>query len=62
MEETTDALRAEIAQLMDQVMESMGMGTLIIPDEIQRGMNETSSPALDEPGLRALRDDLKGLL
>jgi hypothetical protein len=62
MEETTDALRAEIAQLMDQVMESMGMGTLIIPDEIQRGMNETSSPSLDEPGLRALRDDLKGLL
>jgi hypothetical protein len=40
----------------------MGMGTLIIPDEIQRGMNETSSPSLDEPGLRALRDDLKALL
>jgi hypothetical protein len=62
MEETTDQLRAEIAELMDQVMESMGMGTLIIPDEIQRGMNETTSPSLDEPGLRALRDDLKGML
>jgi hypothetical protein len=62
MEETSDQLRAEIAELMDQVMESMGMGTLIIPDEIQRGMNETTSPSLDEPGLRALRDDLKGML
>jgi hypothetical protein len=62
MEETTDQLRAEIAELMDQVMESMGMGTLIIPDEIQRGMNETTSPSLDEPGLRALRDDLKAML
>jgi hypothetical protein len=62
MEETSDQLRAEIAGLMDQVMESMGMGTLIIPDEIQRGMNETASPSLDEPGLRALRDDLRALL
>ena len=62
MEETTDQLRAEIAELMDQVMESMGMGTLIIPDEIQRGMNETTSPSLDEPGLRALRDDLKRMV
>jgi hypothetical protein len=62
MEETTDQLRAEIAGLMDQVMESMGVGTLMIPEEIQRGMNETASPSLDEPGLRALRDDLKALL
>jgi hypothetical protein len=62
MEETSDQLRAEIAELMDQVMESMGVGTLMIPEEIQRGMNETASPSLDEPGLRALRDDLKALL
>ena len=62
MEETEDQLRAEIAELMDRVMESMGVGTLMIPDEIQRGMNETASPSLDEPGLRALRDDLKALL
>ena len=55
-------LRAEIGELMEQVMESMGVGTLMIPDEIQRGMNETASPSLDEDGLRALRDDLKALL
>ena len=57
-----DQLRAEIDVLMERVMESMGVGTLMIPDEIQRGMNETASPSLDEPGLRALRDDLKALL
>ena len=62
MEETQDGLRAEIAGLMEQVMESMGVGTLIIPDEIQRGMMETAAPSLDEEGLRALRDDLKALL
>jgi hypothetical protein len=62
MEETSNQLRAEIAELMDQVMESMGVGTLMIPEEIQRGMNETASPSLDEPGLRVLRDDLKALL
>jgi hypothetical protein len=62
MEETQDGLREEIAGLMEQVMESMGVGTLIIPDEIQRGMMETAAPSLDEEGLRALRDDLKGLL
>ena len=62
MEETADQLRAEIAVLMEQVMESMGVGTLMIPEEIQRGMNETSNPSLDENGLRALRDDLRGLL
>ena len=43
-------------------MESMGVGTLMIPDEIQRGMKETASPSLDDEGLRALRDDLKALL
>jgi hypothetical protein len=62
MEETEGKLRSEIAELMDRVMESMGVGTLMIPDEIQRGMQETASPSLDEPGLRALRDDLKALL
>ena len=62
MEETSAELRAEIAALMDQVMESIGVGTLMIPQEIQRGMNETTSPALDEDGLRVLRDDLKALL
>jgi hypothetical protein len=62
MEEDVAALRAEIGELMEQVMESMGVGTLMIPDEIQRGMNETASPALDEDGLRVLRDDLKALL
>jgi hypothetical protein len=62
MEETQDHLREEIAGLMEQVMESMGVGTMVIPDEIQRGMMETAAPSLDEEGLRALRDDLKGLL
>jgi hypothetical protein len=55
-------LRAEIDALMEQVMESMGTGTLMIPDEIQRGMDEAANPSLDADGLRALRDDLKALL
>ena len=62
MEEDVNGLRSEIEGLMEQVMESMGVGTLMIPDEIQRGMNETASPSLDEQGLRSLRDDLKSLL
>ena len=62
MAEDVAALRAEIGELMEQVMESMGVGTLMIPDEIQRGMNETASPSLDEDGLRSLRDDLKSML
>jgi hypothetical protein len=62
MEEDVDGLRTEIEGLMEQVMESMGMGTLLIPEEIQRGMNETANPTLDAEGLRALRDDLKALL
>ena len=62
MEETADQLRAQIDVLMDQVMASLGVGTLIIPDEIQRGMNETARPSLDEDGLRTLRDDLRALL
>ena len=62
MEESDDQVRAEIGDLMEQVMESMGVGTLIIPDEIQRGMMETANPTLDGDGLRVLRDDLKSLL
>jgi hypothetical protein len=62
MEETPDGLRAEIAELMERVMESMGVGTLMIPEEIQRGMSETANPSLDAQDLRALRDDLKSLL
>jgi hypothetical protein len=62
MEEDVNGLRSEIEGLMEQVMESMGMGTLLIPEEIQRGMNETANPTLDAEGLRALRDDLKSLL
>jgi hypothetical protein len=64
MNETEEitALREEIATLMEQVMEAMGVGTLMIPDEIQRGMMETANPTLDVAGLRALRDDLQALL
>ncbi|WP_028063395.1 hypothetical protein [Solirubrobacter soli] len=62
MEEDVNGLRSEIEGLMERVMESMGMGTLLIPEEIQRGMNETANPSLDADGLRALRDDLKALL
>ena len=62
MEETQDKVREEIAVLMEQVMESMGAGTMVIPDEIQRGMMETAAPSLDDDGLRQLRDDLKALL
>ena len=62
MQKDVAGLRAEIGELMDRVMESMGVGTLMIPDEIQRGMQETASPSLDEAGLRSLRDDLKALL
>jgi hypothetical protein len=62
MEGDVAELRAEIGELMERVMESMGIGTLMIPDEIQRGMNETANPTLDEDGLRALRDDLKAML
>jgi hypothetical protein len=60
--EEADKLRAEIDEVMVQVMEAMGTGTLLIPDEVQRGMQETASPTLDVDGLRALRDDLQRLL
>jgi hypothetical protein len=55
-------LNEEISVTMEQVMESMGVGTLLIPDEVQRGLEETMSPSLDLDGLRALRDDLQRLL
>jgi len=57
--ESADQLHAEIGELMEQVMEGMGGGTMMIPDEIQRGMNELGSPSLDAAGLVALRDDLR---
>jgi hypothetical protein len=59
---SADALRAEIEQLMERVMARLGGGTMMIPDEIQRGMNELRTPSLDEAGLRQLRDDLRALL
>ncbi len=64
MNETEEitALREEITTLMEQVMEAMGVGTLMIPDEIQRGMMETANPTLDIEGLRSLRDDLRALV
>ena len=60
--EETDQLRTEIDLAMEQVMEAMGTGTLLIPDEVQRGMQETANPMLDLAGLRTLRDDLQSLL
>ena len=60
--EETTKLRGEIDVAMEQVMEAMGFGTLMIPDEVQRGMQETTNPTLDVDGLRALRDDLHSLL
>jgi hypothetical protein len=62
MEKTSDQLRAEIGELMERVMASLGVGTLMIPQEIQRGMDETANPSLDDDGLLALRDDLRALL
>jgi hypothetical protein len=55
-------LREEISVTMERVMEEMGGGTMMIPDEVQRGLDETTNPRLDVDGLRALRDDLQRLL
>ena len=55
-------LNEEISVTMEAVMELMGMGTLLIPDEVQRGLEETMNPSLDVEGLRTLRDDLQRLL
>jgi hypothetical protein len=55
-------LREEISVTMERVMEEMGGGTMMIPDEVQRGLDETTNPKLDADGLRTLLDDLKRLL
>jgi hypothetical protein len=62
MDEEKAKLHDEINVAMEEVMEAMGVGTLIVPDEVQRGMAETTNPTLDVDGLRALRDDLRRLL
>jgi len=62
MEEDTAKLHTEINVLMEQVMESMGGGTMMIPDPVQRGLAETTNPTLDVAGLHALRDELQALL
>ena len=62
MDEQRATLHDEINVLMEQVMESMGGGTMLIPDPVQRGLEETANPSLDVTGLAALRDDLKALL
>jgi hypothetical protein len=62
MDEERARLHDEINVLMEQVMEAMGGGTMLIPDPVQRGLAETTNPALDVDGLQVLRDDLQGLL
>lgn len=62
MEEERARLHEEISVAMDQVMENMGVGTLMIPEAVQRGLEESTNPTLDLDGLRALRDDLQRLL
>jgi hypothetical protein len=55
-------LREEISVTMEQVMESLGGGTMMIPDEVQRGLDEMTNPRLDAEGLRTLLDDLRKML
>ena len=62
MEEERARLQEEISVAMDQVMENMGTGTLLIPEPVQRGLAESTNPTLDLNGLRTLRDDLQRLL
>ena len=62
MEEEKTKLHEEISVAMEQVMENMGGGTLLIPEPVQRGLAETTNPSLDLDGLRALRDELHSLL
>ena len=62
MEEEKAQLHEEISVAMDQVMEAMGGGTLMIPEAVQRGLEENTNPKLDVDGLKALRDDLQRLL
>jgi hypothetical protein len=62
MDEERAELHQQIDALMEQVMESMGGGTLMVPDPVQRGLAETTNPTLDADGLRALREELQALL
>jgi hypothetical protein len=62
MEDESARLHQEISVAMDQVMENMGGGTLMLPEPVQRGLEESTNPTLDVEGLRALRDDLQALL
>jgi hypothetical protein len=61
MEEET-RLREEISVVMDQVMENLGSGTMMIPEPVQRGLEESTNPKLGLEELEALRDDLRRLL
>jgi hypothetical protein len=62
MDDERAVLHEQINVLMEQVMEAMGGGTLMVPDPVQRGLAETTNPTLDVDGLKALRDDLQALL
>lgn len=62
MDEERAKLHEEIDVLMEQVMTQMGGGTMMIPDPVQRGVEESTNPTLDVAGLQALRDELRGLL
>ena len=62
MEEERATLQQEISVAMEQVMEHMGTGTMLIPEPVQRGLAESTNPTLDMDGLRTLRDDLNNLL
>jgi hypothetical protein len=62
MDEERAKLHEEINVLMEQVMERIGGGTLLIPDPVQRGLEESTNPSMDADGLKALRDELQALL
>ena len=62
MDEERAKLHEDINVLMEQVMEEMGGGTMLIPDPVQRGLEESTNPTLDVAGLHALRDELQALL
>jgi hypothetical protein len=62
MDEERAKLHDEINVLMERVMEEMGGGTMLIPDPVQRGLEESTNPQLDVAGLQALRDELQALL
>jgi hypothetical protein len=62
MDDEQAKLHEEINAVMEQVMEEMGGGTLMLPDEVKRGLEEVTNPQLELDGLRLLRDDLRRLL